>query len=404
MSAGVLSGIKVVDFTHIFAGPFAAQILGDLGADIVKVERIDGGDASRYYGLTDHVGSMSGSFLAFNRNKRSIAVDLSQTAGHEIVRELIDSADVVIENFSEGVMRRWEFDYLSLAVVHPALVYCSISGFGRVGDLSNKAANDVVIQAYSGLLSITGEPDRPPVRCGTAISDLSAGLYAALGVLSALFHRARTGVGQLVETSLLESQISLMGYLFADYWLHGVVPQPMGTANGLGLPNQAFPSSDGYVVIAAANNRMWQRCCDGLGLSDLASDPRFATLPDRYENRVELVALISERTMQMTTRDCVVALESLGVSCSPINSIADVANDEQLHALGAILEVGTEGGPLQKVIGSPIHLSNTPTTTHQPVPQLGGSTLEILSELGYSVAQIEKLIADHTIGIPPNTR
>jgi crotonobetainyl-CoA:carnitine CoA-transferase CaiB-like acyl-CoA transferase len=296
-----------------------------------------------------------------------------------------------VENFRPGVMEKLGLGYEALAASNPGLVYCAISGFGREGEMATKAANDLIIQAYSGLMSFTGEPGRPPVRAGTALSDFSGGLYAALGIMAALLHRGVSGRGQLVETSLLESQLSLLNYFFADYWLHGIVPVPMGTGNRLGMPNQAFPTMDGYVVITAANDRMYARCCEGLGLPELIEDPRFRTLAGRYANRDELVDLLSASTSSQTTAEVVRVLEARGVSCGPINSVADVAADPRIEGLGIVTEVSVQGRGAAKVIGSPLHLSETPVTFREPVPMLGGSTAEILGELGYSAEQIAVL-------------
>lgn len=397
MPDSILDGITVIDLTHIFSGPFASQMLGDLGAQVIKIERIDGGDAARYYGLTGPEMSVSGPFIAMNRNKQSVAVDLSKPEGREIVLTMIDKADVVIENFRHGVMERWGMGYEALSQRNPRLVYCCISGFGRVGSLASKGANDLVMQAYGGLLSFTGEPDRPPVRCGTAISDFSAGLNAVIGVLGALLYRQRTGLGQQVATSMLESQLAMMCYFFAEYWQQGIVPGPMGTANRLGMPNQAFPTSDGYVAITAANDRMFSRCCNALGIGELADQERFATLARRYENRAELVGLLSTATSAMSTEACVAALEREGVSCSAIRTVDQAAQDPQLEALGAIFSVPTEYGGTERAVGTPVHWSRTPATVRRPVPRLGGGTREVLVEFGYSEADVAHFLHEGLI-------
>lgn len=392
----VLEGIQVVDFTHVFAGPLTTQILGDLGADVIKIERVDGGDATRYYGLSDEQGSMSGPFLALNRNKRSLALDLSKEDGRQIARDLVMRADVVVENFRRGVMDRWGLGAKALLAEKPDLIYCSISGFGRIGPLADRAANDLIVQAYSGLLSFTGEPGRPPVRCATAISDFSAGLHAALGILAAVIHRFRTGKGQEVTTSMLESQIGMMNYFFAEYWLLDVVPKPMGTANRLGMPNQAFPTQDGWVVITAANDRMWERCCRALGAPEMAFDERFATLGRRYENRDVLVEAISKMTRQRSTRELLEALDHEGVSCGPILTVPEVADDEQVKELGLVKEVDRGDGGTSRVIGNPIHLSDA-EMAYGPVPTLGQHSREILAELDYDESRISQLIASGVV-------
>ena len=399
MTEQILAGYTVVDFTHIFSGPYCTQFLGDLGATVIKIERVGSGDAARTYGVRAGDDQVSGSFLALNRNKKSLAVDLTYEEGRTLVRQLIGISDVLVENFRDGVMRRFGFDYESLSPDLPGLVYCSITGFGATGPLAKRAANDLIVQAYSGLLSMTGEVDGPPVRCGTAVSDFSAGLSAALGVMSALLHRARTGRGQHVETSMLESQISIMNYFFVDYWLRDVVPRAMGTANSLGMPNQVFPTSDGYVAITAANDRMWERCCAALGEPDLAGEPRFATLADRYQNRSELVAVISGITSRFSTAECVERLEAGGVSCAPINTIDRVAADSQLAALGLVVDVEYDGQPHQAV-GNQVHFSATPWSISQPAPTLGADSRQVAADLGYSDSSIDDMIQRGVLACP----
>jgi crotonobetainyl-CoA:carnitine CoA-transferase CaiB-like acyl-CoA transferase len=392
VTAQILDHIKVVDFTHIFSGPLATQILGDMGADVVKVERRGGGDSARMYGQADEDAPMGGSFLALNRNKRSLAVDLSQEEGRDVVRRLVAEADVLVHNFRVGLLKRWGLDYETLSARHPGLIYCSISGFGHTGAMATRAANDLVIQAYSGLMSFTGEPGGPPVRCGTAISDFSAGLFAAVGILGALAHRDRTGEGQEVQTSMLESQVSLMNYFFVDYWSKGIVPRPMGTANRLGIPNQAFPTSDGWFVVSSANESMWRRCCAGLGVPALADDERFSNLGRRYANAEALVGEISAVTSRMTTAECLKGLEEQGVSCAPINTIEQVARDPQLaDDLGAFIEVPRGDGGSTTVVASPLHYSRTPLTVSHGVPVVGQHTRQILAELHYSAEDIRRL-------------
>jgi crotonobetainyl-CoA:carnitine CoA-transferase CaiB-like acyl-CoA transferase len=397
VTSQILARIKVVDFTHIFSGPLATQILGDMGADVIKVERRGDGDSARLYGQADGETPMGGSFLALNRNKRSLAIDMSMEEGRDVVRRLVADADVLVHNFRVGLLDRWGLDYKTLSARHPKLIYCSISGFGHTGAMASRAANDLVIQAYSGLMSFTGEPGRPPVRCGTAISDFSAGVFAAIGVLGAVVHRDRTGEGQEVQTSMLESQVSLMNYFFVDYWLKGIVPQPLGTANRLGIPNQAFPTSDGWVVISTANESMWQRCCIGLGVPALAHDERFFNLGRRYANTEALVAEISAVTSRMTTAECLKGLEEQGVSCAPINTVEQVAKDPQLHDLGAYIEVPRGDGGSATVVASPLRYSRTPLAVSHGVPVVGQHTREILEELRYSAEDIRRLEASGVI-------
>jgi formyl-CoA transferase len=387
----------VIDFTHIFAGPLATQMLGDMGADVIKIERTDGGDAARRYGQGVGDDDMGGSFLALNRNKRSFAVDLKTESGRKLVRALVLSADVVVQNFRQGTLRRFDLDYEAVAAVKPSIVYCSLNGFGHSGPLATRAANDLVVQAYSSLLSFQGEPGGEPVRCATAISDFSAGLHAAIGILAALVHRGRTGEGQHVLTSMLESQVSIMNYFFADYWLKGIVPQPMGTANRLGIPNQAFPTSDGWVVISNANEGMWRRCCAALDMPETAEDPRFDTLAHRYENSTALVQVVASVTRHFTTAECLRRLETGGVSCGPLNSLDQVAADPQLAAVDAFIEVPRGDGGCARVVATPLHFSETPVRVARGVPTLGQHTRELCLELGYTESEVDALAASGVI-------
>lgn len=387
----MLGNIRVIDFTHIFSGPLATQILGDMGADVIKVERRGVGDAARNYGQEVGETGMGPSFLALNRNKRSVALDLSVPEGIEVVKELILGADIVVQNFRIGLMERWGIDYETMSKLKPSLIYCSITGFGHTGKMATKAANDIVIQGYSSLMSFTGEPNGGPVRCGTAVSDFSAGLYATIGILGAIAYRDRTGLGQHVYTSMLESQVSIMNYFFTEYWLKGIVPKPLGTANRLGIPNQAFPTKDGWVIIASASDSMFQRACKGLGEPELASDPRFLTLADRYGHTKELVAAVSALTSAKTTDECLAGLEEYGVSCASLNTLDQTANDAQLEGLGAFIEVPRADGPDVKVVATPLHYTRTPIEVYAGVPGLGQQTKEVLDEYGFTAARIAEL-------------
>lgn len=394
---GVLAGIKVLDFTHIFSGPQTTQILGDLGADVIKVERLNGGDPARRYGQGVGDDGMGGSFIALNRNKRSIAVDVASDEGVEIIHRLIAECDVLVQNFKTGQMKRWGLDYATVHEMNPRLVYCSISGFGSEGPLAQRAANDVVIQAYSGLLSFTGEPDGGPVRVGTAVADLTAGTNAALGIMAALFQRERTGLGQEVRTSMLEGMVSMMNYFFVDYWQKGIVPKPLGTANRLGIPNQAFPTADGWIVISNANEPMWVRCCAALEIPDVARDPRFDSLANRYAHTEALVAAVTEATRRFTTQEALSRLGEASVSCGPINDLPTVADDPQLEALGMFFDVPA-GEREQRVVSTAFSLGESPLVARRGVPEVGAHTDEVLVELGYDAERTAALRAQGVIG------
>ncbi|WP_049564064.1 CaiB/BaiF CoA transferase family protein [Streptomyces sp. SBT349] len=392
-AAGPLAGITVLDFTRVFAGPFATQILGDLGADVIKLERVDGGDESRDYGLTETMPRPGAPFLSHNRNKRSVAVDLKTEDGRAVVRRLAETADVLIHNYRPGVMERLHLDHASLTPLNARLVYCSISGFGAHGPMRTRAANDLSIQAYSGLLSITGQPGGPPARVPTSVCDLTAGLYAAIGIQAALHHRSVSGVGQEVSTSMLEGQLTMLNHFLTDYWMNGRLAEKMGTANALGLPNEAFPTKDGWVCITSANEKMWRRCAAALGVGELADDPRFRTLRDRYAHREELVTLLSRATSAMTSKECLAALEEGGVPCCPVNTLDRIATDPLLDALGSTVDMEVEGDRTVRLVQTPLRFSATQVSARIPPPRLGEHTDDVLAGAGFAADEIARMRA-----------
>lgn len=386
-----LDGLRVADFTRVFSGPYATSILADLGAEVIKVERADGGDEARDYGIRPDPGVPGPPFVAMNRTKKSVALDLKDPDGLRAARDLIGTAGVVVENFRPGVMDRLGLGYDALSAADPALVYCSISGFGHTGPLAGRAANDLSIQALSGLLSMTGEPGRPPVRTPAPVGDLMAGVFAAVGILAALAERNRSGRGQHVRTSMLEAQVSTLNYFFTDYWMHGTVPEPMGTGNRLGLPNQAFATTDGWVCVTASNERAWRRLCAALDIGAYAEDPRFATLRDRYRNRAVLVRLLADAIAPLSTEQCVRRLDDAGVSNSPVRDLAEAAAEPQLEAVGAVDTVDVDGAGPVRVVRSPLHLSASPAVPSAPPPRLGAHTRELLTALGYPAERASEL-------------
>jgi len=382
---GVLTGVRVLDFSRILAGPFAAQILGDLGADVVKIE-VPGGEE-----LRTPNGGASASFAAYNRNKRGLVLDLTVSESRLVVERLIQSADVLVHNFRPGVAERIGLGYEEVRAQNPRLVYCSVSGFGSSGPMAASPAVDLIIQAYSGLLSFTGEPGRDPVRVPVSIADLSTGLYAALAILAGLMWRQRTGQGQKVETSLLESVLSLESAYLTRFFASGELPEPMGTQNvGMGLPNQVFAVKDGWVAIAAANDAMWARFCGAIDATDLLEDPRFSTLPDRGRNRPELVARISARLIEFDLADCLTRLRAARVVCSPVQSIDQVAEDPQVRDLGIIQQV-SHGDETFDVVASPLHLSESPPSIRFGPPTLNHDVDRLLAELGYGADEVALL-------------
>lgn len=397
-----LAGIKVLDFGRIIAGPFAGQLLADLGADVVKVERRGKGDETRAYD-PHQPGSPGPSslFLSLNRNKRSIALNLASPAGREIATRLAGDADVLLHNFRPGVMERLGLDYRTLA--RPRLIYCAMSGFGSRGPARDKAGNDLVIQAYSGLMSFMGTPGGEPVRCPVSISDFTGGLYATVGVLAMLAARERTGVGGEVETSLVEGLLGYLGPAVNDYLTAGVLPRRMGSANLLGQPNQAFETADGWVVVSAVSDRMWGRCSRALGGEEFGQDPRFATIGDRYAHRDELIAEVARRVLALRTDECVRSLEAAGVLCSPINGIDDLVRDRQIGDLG-VIEKRRRGDVSAYLVRSPLTIDGRRPPVRRFPPAVGEHSAEVLAEAGFAESEIDAFAADGVIDLPAPRR
>ncbi|WP_237182972.1 CaiB/BaiF CoA transferase family protein [Roseomonas marmotae] len=395
----MLSGIRVLDFSRIFAGPAATQILGDLGADIIKVEEPGHGDDARTFGVTPEAMrdfGASPSFLALNRNKRSIVLNLRQDAARQAAAAMAARCDVLIHNFRPGGMEKFGLGYEALAATNPRLVYCEFSAYGDRGPLSHLGANDVALQAHSGLMSITGEADRPPVRSGTAVIDLHASMGLVSAILAALLHRERTGKGQRVETSLLRSGAHLMNYFYTEYWLDGTVRGRMGTANHLSVPNQAFPATDGSVIIIAPADDMWRRLTVALDAPHLDRE-EFRTAFDRRRNREALIAELTAVTSRMSCAELVRRLGAAKVNVSKVNDVAEAADDPQLAAIGAVVEQRM-GERVLKSVAAPFAMSGTPTQATRAPPRHGEHTDEILREFGFDAARIEALRAEGALG------
>jgi crotonobetainyl-CoA:carnitine CoA-transferase CaiB-like acyl-CoA transferase len=387
--AGPLAGMRVVDFGRVIAAPLTAQVLADLGAAVIKIERPGVGDESRSYTTSEDLDAPL--FLGLNRNKRSVAIDIASPAGYEVVRRLAERADVVLHNFRPGVMDRLGYGPAQVHEWNPAIVYCAISGFGQTGPLSTKAANDVLAQAYSGLMSFTGAEGGPPVRCPVQIADFTAGLYAAIGILAALNERAVTGIGRVIETSLIEGMLTLESMQLIDYLGTGRLPQRLASGNALGQPNQAFPTADGEVLIAAVNDGMWARCAHALGGSELAEDSRFVRAFDRLRHRDALAAELESITSRLTTAECMRRLDDAGVVCSPINTIATIAADEQVAHLGILQQIDRPDGDPVTVVGSPLTIDGERRGAHLAPPRRGADTASVLAELGFDPMEISRL-------------
>lgn len=391
-----LDGIRVIDLSRVIAGPWCGALLGDLGADVIKVEDTGGGDESRTW--PPHKDGEAAAYLLFNRNKRAMTLDLKSAEGVEVIKALIRNADVVLENFRTGTMESFGLGYEVLATINPRLIYCSVSAFGRTGPRKDSPGYEALMQAFSGIMSITGEPAGQPVRAGVSFLDLSTGILCALGVSTALLQRNRTGLGQRVDASLLETAVSLLAFHAEGYLLTGAIPRPLGSGHPSLSPYRNFRCKDGqWVFIAAANDRFWQKLAQALDRSDLAADPRFLTNQGRVERRDELDAVIGE-TIALHEREPLLALlEKADVPATPVNSVAQVMNDAQTIASGIVQRaVHPRLGEIP-VVGTPLKFSRMTPGVRRAAPLHGEHTDEILAECGYTADRIQGLRARKVI-------
>jgi crotonobetainyl-CoA:carnitine CoA-transferase CaiB-like acyl-CoA transferase len=389
---GPLAGVKVLELAQIMAGPTCGIMLADLGADVIKVERIPGGDDTRHMDRPSVRGE-SASFMAMNRNKRGVALNLKLPAAQEALKRMAARADVLTENYRKGTMEKLGLGYETLKKVNPALIYCSISGYGRSGPYSDKGGYDLIAQGMSGLMSVTGEPGRAPAKSGGPVCDINAGLLGALGVVSAYVHRLKTGEGQLVDTSLFEAGIQQMYWQAAIYFATGEPPGPTGSAHILSAPYQAFRAADGWVTIGGANQANWERLVRVLNAPELLEDARFASNAERMKNLEALTELLNSKLRGWKKNDLIKALEAAGVPCGPINSIADVAADPHALAREMVIELEHPRAGRTRALGLPIKLSRTPGKVTRPAPTFGQHTREVLAEFGFSAAEIDALYA-----------
>ena len=391
-----LEGVVVLDLTQIMAGPVCTMLLADMGADVIKIEKPNGGDDTRRMGPPFTSGWASG-FLALNRNKRSLALDLRGEDGRQVFMRLLEGANVVVENFRPGVMERLGLGYGDLAKRRPSLVYCSISGFGATGPYRNRGGFDLVAQGMSGLMSITGFPDSPPAKVGVPITDISAGTQAAFGVLCAYIHALKTGQGQAVDASLLEAGIAYTIWESALYFSEGEIPGPLGSAHRVSASYQALQTSDGYVNIGAATQSTWEQFCRAVGLDDLIEDERFRMPGDRKARERELAELLESTLSQKPTAYWLELLEQAGVVAGPIYNMEQVYQDPQVLARDMVIDLeDTELGKLRH-IGVPVKLSETPGSVRNRAPGLGEHSREVLSDAGYSEEEITILIDRGTV-------
>ena len=401
MGVGALSGIRVLDLSRVLAGPWCSQILGDFGADVLKVEKPGRGDDTRAWGPPFADGpdgedrELSAYYLACNRNKRSAAIDLAHPEGAVLVRRLAAKADVLIENFKVGALGKYGLDHASLAKQNPRLVYCSITGFGQTGPYADRGGYDFVAQGMGGLMSITGAPEGPPTRVGIAITDLSTGLYACISIMMALRHAETTGQGQHIDLSLLDTQIALLANQGMSWLIGGKVPARMGNRHPTVVPYRTFDAADGTIVVAVGNDGQFRILCDELGLASLADDPRFATNSARIEHRDILEDMIRDVLKRRQKLELIASLSAKGVPVGPVNDIGQVFADPFVAARGAVHRFSaTKGETSLPSLAFPGKLSATPATMQSPPPHVGEQTSEVLGDwLGLKQAEIDTLTA-----------
>jgi formyl-CoA transferase len=387
---GALAGIRVLDVTQVMAGPFCAMQLCDMGAEVIKVEPPEGDSTRRMAGAS---GGDSASYNAVNRGKRGIVLDLKTAGGRDALRRLAARADVLIENYRPGVMAKLGLDYPSLSPANPRLVYASISGYGQTGPEAGKGGFDLVAQGASGLMSITGEPGGPPVKVGVPITDLGAGLFALSAILAALFYRERTGRGQYIDTSLVEAGVALSVWEATEFFTTGRAPEPTGSAHRLSAPYQAIRCADGFITLAAANDRLFARLCEVLDHPEWTRDRRFADDTGRVANRDALAALIESETLAQPRAHWLGLFEAAGLPCGPFNSYPQVFADPHIRQRGMVVEIDHPTLGRLRGLGPAVKLSVTPARTDRRAPLLGEHTRQVLGEIGYSDAEIDALTA-----------
>lgn len=397
LKQGPLDGVRVLDLTRVVAGPYCSMFLGDLGADVVKVEQPGSGDDTRGWG-PPFTGGESAYYLCINRNKRSVTLDLKSPRAVELLRELAKGADVIIENFRPGTMERLGLGEKELRALNPRLIYASLTGFGADGPMSNWPGYDLIVQAWGGLMSITGTPDGEPVKVGVAIIDLVAGLMLGKAITAALFAREKIGVGQRIDTSLLEAEVASLINAGSNYLVGGKIPTRWGNAHPNIVPYQNFKTADGYLVIGVASEVIWKRFCAAVGREALAEDPRFQNNSQRVEHRAELIALLSEMFIQRDNEAWFKLLTEAEVPCAPVQSIEQVFQAPQVLHRGMLLEVDHPTAGKVRMAGIPVKFSETPGSVRRPPPLLGEHNEAVLKDwLGMSAAKIDELKRDKII-------
>ncbi len=389
-----LEGIKVLDLTRVLVGPFCTMVLSDLGAEVIKVEIPKTGDDSRFFG--PFINEQSLYFLSLNRAKKSVTLNLKAEEGKTIFKELIKDFDVIIENYRPGTMEKLGIGYDVLKKINPKLIYAASSGFGHTGPDSHKPAYDLLAQAKGGIMSITGWPDTPPTRVGMSTGDITAGLFTAIGINAALYHRTKTGKGQKIDVAMLDSQVAILENALARYQVEGISPKPLGNRHPSLSPFQAFLAKDEYFVVAIGNDSLWKKFCNAIDKEEWITDSKFATNIERTENLEILIPLLEELFLTKNATEWIELIEESGVPCGPINTIEKVMNDKQVHARNMIVEVDDDMAGTIKIAGNPIKMSSIPEETKRdPVPKLSEHTNEVLCKyLGFDDEKIKQLKKD----------
>jgi crotonobetainyl-CoA:carnitine CoA-transferase CaiB-like acyl-CoA transferase len=388
--AGALQGIKVLDLSRVLAGPYCTMILGDLGAEVIKVEAPGGSDDTRAWGPPS-VGGESAYYLCANRNKRAITLDLKSEEGQEALKKLIAQSDVMLQNFKTGTLEKWGLGYEQIKQINPRLVQCSITGFGSNGPYKDLPGYDYIIQAMGGLMDITGSEESGPMKVGVAIADVLTGLYAAIGILSSLHERNHSGEGQSIDLSLFDTQVSSLANVASNFLISGLLPKRLGNQHPNIVPYQTFQTLDGEMVVAVGNDRQFLRLCSVLGLQEIGEDKRFSTNPKRLENKDELVAILSKEMNQKTSTEWLELLSQHGIPCGPINTMQQLFDDPQVKAREMVVAVNHPTAGSIPLVGSPLKLSRTPVEIKRHPPLAGEHSKEVMLELGYTEEKIEEL-------------
>jgi formyl-CoA transferase len=397
-AAGLLQGVRILDLTRVLAGPYCTMMLGDMGADVIKVEAPGRGDDTRQWGPPFTESGMSAYFISANRNKRSITLNLKSEEGMKILKALVKISDVVVDNFRVGTLEKMGLSYDEMKALKPDIIYCTITGFGYSGPYAQKAGYDFIVQALSGLMSLTGPEDGRPQRVGVAIADLLTGIYACNAITAALFSRQQTGKGQRIDSSLFDSQVSTLSYVASNYLNSGVPPKRLGNAHPNIVPYQDFEASDGPVAFAAGNDLQWGNFCKAAGKAEWVEDERFATNPKRVENRAILIPMLDGLFAERNVQEWLTLCDEIGVPAAPINTIDQVFDDAQTLERDLIFETEIDGGEAVRMAGSALKFSENPTKLLRPPPQLGEHNDEVLTDLlGYKNDEIGKLMEKKVI-------